>query len=442
MRSVTVERGQSLHSIARSQLPKGSSDAVIQQAVQDIARANGLAPDARLKLHQTLLLPDRFDGVTTSSVASEAVARLSKPSSGASVLNARLAATAQPIVPFVPRFSPTVRTPLGAVELPPIAGKQVQGTLEKFEGVRASIGDDALHTIDARLGTLTRAEFDAVHAELGGRSGVAFDPAREYRVTDFLPPALQALCNQDFETPEPVTLKGTKKLNEEYSPDPKDLVVNLTENCHAAAWEAVRAYQGSKDSVALFYGEMINMSDLTHDDKRFAKVGEVDAAHVDDLLKLDLKPGDIVQFHEVSDWARMTMLLHSATYVGGGLFFEKPNTEGPEKDDPANYVRQDETPFRLINLDGMAAPIGAAVDGKFRIEVLRAKAPLEDPHQVFGSGLDEQLAKWAQKKGRPFGVQTVTEVEQGLGGGVRSLGVSALVRQPLVTRDDGTSALG
>jgi len=442
MHSVTVERGQGLHSIARNQLPKGASAATIQQAVQDIARANGLAPDAKLKLHQTLVIPDTFAGVTTSSAANEAVSRLSQPTSGASVLNARLAASTQPMVPFAPRFSETVRTPIGPVELPDIAGKQVQGELQKFEGTRSYIGDAAENTIDARLGKLTRAEFAAVHAELGGRSGVAFDPARDYRVADFLPPALQALVNQDFETPETVTLKGSKKLIKDFGPNPDDLVVGLTTNCHATAWEAVRAYQGAGESVALFYGEMITMDDLTHDDKRFAKVGEVDAAHLPELTRLDLKPGDIVQFHEINDWARMTMLLHSATYVGGGLFFEKPNTEGPEKSDPAKYISQDETPYRLIDLNGMAAPVSQAVDGKFRVEVLRAKAPLEDPMQVFGSELTEPLDKWAQKKGRPLGVELVTEIEQGIGGGIHSIGVSALVRNPLVTRDDGTSALG
>lgn len=447
MRTVVVERGQSLWSIARGQLPANASDATIQQAVRDIARANGLAPDARLRLHQSLVIPDEYTGVSTSTAAAEAMARLSTPGSNASVLNTRIATTARPLLPLQAVFSDTVRSDLGPVTLPDIAGKAVQAREQKFEGLQSSLGDGSLTTVDARLGTLTRAEFDAVHAELGGRSSVAFDPARDYRVVDFLPPALQALVNKDLEIPEAVTLEGTKALARKLTLeggliiggdfDGSDLNVGLTMNCHAAAWEAARAYGGATDSVAVFYGEMVTMDTVTHDESMFKKVGEVDAEHLQDLVALGLEPGDLVQFHEVTDWMRMTMLLHTAVYVGGGLFFEKPNTEGAEQPDPEKWIEQEETPFRLTTLDRMAAPLSQAVDGHFRIEVLRPQVALDDPARVFGSSLQEPLEGWARSRGRALGCDLVTEFEQGMGGNIRAEYASALVRVPLKTLGQG-----
>ncbi|MFH1808340.1 MAG: LysM peptidoglycan-binding domain-containing protein [Pseudomonadota bacterium] len=452
MSNVVVERGQSLWSIARSQLPGGSSDATIQQAVRDIAKANGLAPDARLKPHQTLVIPDAYTGVSASNTVAESLPRLSTAGSSANVLTARLGATAKPLVSFKAIFSDTVRKDLGAVDLPAIAGTPVLGQRQRYEGLRSSIGEASLNTVDARLGTLSREQFDAVHAQLGGRSGVTYDAGRDYRVVDFLPPALQALLHKDLEIPEPVEIMGTKKLVQNLieqggmligdDPEGANLDVNLTMNCHATAWEAARAYQGTSGSVAVFYGEMITMDGLCQDPKLFDKVGEVDAAHIKDLTRLDLKPGDLVQFHEVSDWARMTMLLHTAVYVGGGLFFEKPNTEGPEKADPARYIQQDETPFRLATLDDMVAPLSDAVEGKFRVEVLRPRVSLEDPGIAFASSVAEPVTQWAGKKGRQLGVELVSEFEQGMGGGIRAEHVSALVRVPVVTQDDGTAVLG
>jgi len=454
MANLTVSSGQSLWSIAKSRLPNGAPDVDVAKAARQIADANGLPANAPLSVGQSLVVPDAFVGVSSGGAASDAMARLSTTTTNrAGSLSTRLGATAKPLLQFDHALVDTPKKRVGDLALPSIAGQSVNGSVHVFEGVKSSIDPAAFRTVDGSLGKLSKQAFDDVHAALGGRSPVTFDADRSYSVRDFLPAALQALVDKDLDMGDPVELKGTRAMLDALgddgmmvSPD-GDLKIHLTMNCHAAAYEAVRAYQGNEGEVALFYGEMITMDGLVEGGEVFEKVGgvslaEIEAGQIDKLLALDLKPGDVVQFHEESEWARMTMLLHSAVYVGGGLFFEKPNTEGPEKEDPANYVKQDETPFRLATLDDMQKPIAGFVDGKFRVEVVRAKKQLEDPAQAFGSSQQENVAAWAEKKGRTLGAELVVELEQGSGGGIRAEHASALVRAKLAVDAQGNVKIG
>jgi len=453
MANLTVSSGQSLWSIAKSRLPNGASDVDVAKAARQIADANGLPANAPLSVGQSLVVPDTFAGISTGGAAGEAVARLSTTTTARTGgLSTRLGATAKPLLDFQHALVETPKKHAGDVALPSIAGQAVAGSVHTFEGVKSSIDPAAFRTVDGALGKLSRQAFDDVHAALGGRSPVPYDAERSYTVRDFLPATLQALVDKDLDMGEPVELKGTRQMLDALgddgmmvSPD-GDMKVHLTMNCHAAAYEAVRAYQGQEAEVALFYGEMVTMDGLVEAGEVFEKVGgvsleEISAGRLDKLLALDLKPGDVVQFHEESEWARMTMLLHSAVYVGGGLFFEKPNTEGAEKDDPATYARQDETPFRLATLDDMAKPIAGFVDGKFRVEVVRAKKPLEDPAKAFASSMQDNVAAWAEKKGRALGAELVVELEQGSGGGIRAEHAAALVRAKIVIDADGTAQI-
>jgi len=448
MASVVVGAGQSLWSIAKKSLPAGAPEVDVKKAAAQIAAANGIAANAPLQLNQRLVIPDAFVGLSTSPVAADALARLSTtPQASASGLSTRLGATARPLLDFKHVLVETPTVKLGSVSLPQIAGKAVAGEVHRFEGVKGSIDEAAFKTTNGVLGKLTETEFDAVHAELGGHSPVKFDAEKNYTVRDFLPPTLQALVNKDLDMGDPVKLTGTEKLLEKLNEEGgmlygEELTIGLTSNCHAAAYEAVRAYQGHTGEFALFYGEMMTMDGLVVDEKLFEKVGtvsleKVEAGQLDALFALDLKPGDVVQFHEEAEWGRMTMLLHSAVYVGGGLFFEKPNTEGPEKEDLANYVRQDETPFRLATIDDMAKPIHGFVDGKFRMEVVRAKEKLADPAETFGSSLTPHLEEWATKKGRSLGAELVVELEQGMGGNIRAEHASGLVRVGVHVDENG-----
>ncbi|MBI5494262.1 MAG: LysM peptidoglycan-binding domain-containing protein [Deltaproteobacteria bacterium] len=444
--SVTVSRGQSLWAIAREHLPEGATRAQVQAAVRDLAQANGLDATSKLRAGQALALPASFTGTLAGNpTTSDALPRLAAGPAPASrtPLATRAAQLAQPrpLLALEPSFCAATRVDEGAVALGPIAGVPVTAVAQRFDGMKSSIGPDSLRTVDVRLGTLTQAQFDAVKTSFGGLTSVTFDPARKYSAVDFLPPALQALCGKDLDLPTDVKLKGTKKIGE-INMNPADHTIGLTMNCHATAWEAARAFQGANtDAVSIFYGEMVVMDGLVEEGADFKHLGEVPAEKKEDLLKLDLKPGDIVQFDEVSDWARMTMLLHSAVYVGNGLFFEKPNTEGAEKEDAAHYVHQDETPFRLVTLDMMTAPISQAVDGKYKMTAWRPLTAMKEPRDAFESALEGDFRKYAKGRGAALNLELVSMLEQGMAGNIRGEYASALVTVGLAQNPDGTTRL-
>jgi hypothetical protein len=441
---LSVQSGQSLWSIAKTfakEANPAANDADIKKLANAIAAANGLSNEAQLKTGQTLTLPD----VALRGVSAEALARLAtRPSAHAGALHTRLGNQAKPLIDFKAVFVDNPQKPKGAVKLPDVAGVPLQGEAREIQTMKTYVGEAALLTTHASFGKLTQAQFAAVHKEMGGKSAVQFDANRAYNVVDFLPPALQALANKDLEIPDAITLKGTKKIaaEEHYFPREEDHDVGLTMNCHATAYEAMRAYQGAQGEVAVFYGEMITMDGIVSDAAKFDTTHVLAKGESAKLKELDLQPGDLVQFYLEAEMASAsTNLMHSAVYVGGGLFFEKPNTEGPEKEDRAKYVTQEESPFRLATADHMLKPVHDASEGSFRIEVRRAKAPLEDAAKAFGSSYQKDFEKNAEKKGRTLGVELVAEFEQGMAGNIRAEHVSALVRVKLTTGDDGVAKL-
>lgn len=438
MSRTIVEGPGSLLAFVAAQLGPGARPANVEQKLRAIADANGLPIDAQLVAGQALVVPDDFGRrAQGAAVVREGVARLSE-TQGARNPQVGLAAKAK-LLELAPKFSDPLRTPVGPVALPAIAGVPVRGTLERFEGVKTWLDEAALLTTTAELGRLNEAQFHAVHQALGGRSKVTWAPDRSYDLRDFLPAELQALVDRDLEIPAMKTIEGVV-IEDALDPEgPRH--VGLTMNCHAAAWEAVRAYQGEDGQVDLYYGEMIRMDDLAHAEGAFQKVTELPAAQVAELLAADLKPGDLIQFFEVSEWSRMTMLVHSAVYVGGGLFFEKPNTEGVEKDNAETYDRQEETPFRLATLANMVKPLDVAFEGKFRVEVLRAQKALEPASVAFESSLEGAFRDFAEKQGKTLGNELVLELEQGSGGGIRAEHASALTTVGVQPGPDGRGRL-
>jgi hypothetical protein len=444
---VTVRSGQSLWSIARDRFPNASA-AELHRTVVEIARTNAISPAAGLTIGQRLQLPDSFQSTNprTDTTTADALPRLARtPDIGNTPLAVRLGAAASPSRPLLdlaPKLSAAPREDAGAIALPPIAGLPVSAQVQRFVGVASMLGSSALETLDVRFGRLTQAQFEDVKASFGGRSRVKFEPTRDYSAVDFLPPALQALVGQDLDRRDPVTLPGTAALG---NGDPRrgELSIGLAPNCHGTAWEAMRAFQGkATESVALGYGEMIRMHDLVAEDKAFEKLGVVPASRANDLLDLGLRPGDCVLFREVTDWARMTTLLHSAVYVGSGLFFEKPNTEGADVAQPERYRDHEETPFRLVTLDMMKAPIAGLVDDRFTIEARRPVAPLPLAAEAFGSPLEKDVQTYAAGRGATLDTRLVLELEQGAAGNIRAEHASALVEVALRDRADGTTVIG
>lgn len=444
----TVKNGESLWSIARSRLPPEVSAAQVQVAVRQLASANGLDPTARLQVGQTLTIPDGFGGtVTGNTTTADALPRLGSDTGSGHTgpLATRIAdrtGQLRPLLPLVPTFGPAARVDEGTVNLQPIAGVPVTGVVQHFHGMKSHLGADAMRTLDVRFGTLSAAQFDAVKASFGGRSQVTYDPARAYTAVDFLPPALQALHGQDLDLPRSVKLPDSADINQPSMMLEADLSIGVTMNCHGTAWEAARAFQGAAaDAVSIFYGEMFTMDKLVKENAGFSRLGEVPADKLQELAALDLKPGDLVKIHEIPSMARLTTLVHTAVYVGNGLFFEKPDTEGANEDNPATYQVRNETPFRLVTLDMMTRPISDAVRGSYRVEAWRPTATMKEPDVAFASSLTAKIHDYATARGNMVNHPLVAVFEQGMTGNIRGEFADAMVKVPLRQNRDGTTSL-
>ncbi len=305
------------------------------------------------------------------------------------------------------------------MSLPAAAGVPYQKVeIRPFQGMQNTFLDPAaLTTVEATFGRLSPEQFASLQAEFGGRSQVPYGPARSYTAVDFLPPALQALVNQDLQPPAPVTLQNTAQI--EMLPHQEDKTVDLTANCHATAYEAMAAYQGDTQ-LEIFNGEMIAMDDLAHSDK-FQALGDKPQ-----------KAGDMVQFYDTNEWKRYTMLLHSAVYVGGGLYFEKPNTE----------MEGEDSPYRLATWDTLSKPVATFSEGKYETQAFRPVQPLPSAAESFASSMKTELEHWSlAQTGQPLGAPLCISLEQSLGGGLRGEYATGLALQPVTLDADGRGKL-
>lgn len=328
-------------------------------------------------------------------------------------------------------FQTPATTALGPAKLASttIAGVKVQRATElQFQGLTGA-NPLMTKTLDVQFGKLTQPKFDALKREFGGLSQVKFDPAREYSAIDFLPPTLQALVNRDIDPGGPFTIKGTKKLNDAMGNEGRgDLEINATPNCHGTAWEMMRVYQGQPSAhVSLLYGDAQIVGGEYDDPAKFTPLGTAAPGNAPGFLS-SLKPGDVVAFKQGE-----YELLHSAVYVGGGLFFEKPNTESD---------KYDESPYRLVTLQQAMAPIEEFLDGKPTLVALRPKAPVAPGTEVFGVGEDAQrLEAWAAKKGQTVGKPLVREYEVGMGGSIRGMHLNAVETARVELGADGRGVI-
>lgn len=320
-----------------------------------------------------------------------------------------------------PSFREFPRQDEQLLDIAQVGGVPVQdATSERFVGYQNDfLAPVALTTADLDFGKLSESQYQSLKNEFGGLTSVGYDPAREYEAADFLPPVPQALLNQDLQIPEPVTLPDSA----DYSwPPGDDVPVDLTANCHGTSWEAMRAFQGHNETAHIYLGEAVNIDDALQS-KDFTTVGEPGKS-----IPAGLQPGDVVAFREKSEWARMTMLLHTATYVGGGLFFEKPNTESKDED----------SPYRLGTWSMVTGPVEQYVEGRWEAQAYRPAKELEPGCERFRSDL---LDDWQQQHGA-LDKPVLTVIEPSLGGGVRAMYNTAMATVDLQQRADGRFELG
>lgn len=327
----------------------------------------------------------------------------------------------------------TIQTPdtqaIGPAKLPSntIAGVPVRSATElQFQGLTGA-NPLMTRTLDVRFGKLSQPQFDALKQEFGGLSQVKYDAAREYTAVDFLPPVMQGLVGRDLDPGNPVKVPGSARFNNKMNEGVGgrgDLEIGSTPNCHGTAWEMMRAYQNpTSPHVHLLYGDAQLAGPAYENAERFESLGKAAADETPAFLK-DLRPGDVVTFRQGE-----YTLLHSAVYVGGGLFFEKPDTESDQ---------YDESPYRLVTYDQAVAPIAEFLGGPPSAEALRPRGALPPGTEAFSTGEDAQkFEAWAATKGLSVGKQLVREMEVGMGGGIRGLHFNAVETRRVEIGADG-----
>jgi len=330
----------------------------------------------------------------------------------------------EPFLHFEPKFRQVVLGHVGELPLKEIAHVPVvRASVLQMEGLKLSPGDAPPTTVDLQFGRITKKQFQTLQREFGSMSKVSYHENKSYSALDFLPPLLQHLVHLDIDFPEAVELPGSVGWAHRFRDRPME--IGITMNCHATTYETVRAFQQDIKSARIFLGEMIVMDDLAHAKKKFQELHVLQPDKVLQLSTLNLRPGDMIHYYEENPdaGARYTNLIHSATYVGGGLFFEKLNTETPWTD----------CPFRLVTADMLTSSATKLVGCPISIQVFRPIEDLVAPEKCFVNGFEKELKRLEKKTGRPIGMHLVTEIEQSTGGGILDVHLSAMA---MVTFDE------
>jgi hypothetical protein len=335
------------------------------------------------------------------------------------------------LAPLEGTLHPAATRPLGPANVgSTIAGVPVRSaTTSQFTGLTGA-QDLMTRSVDVSFGTLSRPQFDALKAEFGGKSAVPFDANRAYSAIDFLPPVLQGLVNRDLDTGNNITIPGTRKLAEEMRMG--DLVeIGSTPNCHGTAWEMMRAYQGNASThVQLAYGDAQLIGDRYSTE--FTAIATAKPGEKLDTSKL--QPGDVVTFARHHPEFGEMDLLHSAVYVGGGLYFEKPDTESDK------YA---ESPYRLVTLEQVTAPTADFLSEQPSMTARRPNAALPPPAEAFASSSEDtgKLEALLNKRGESIGRPLTTELIMGMGGGVRGMAFNAVVTRRVELDSSGRGAI-
>lgn len=186
------------------------------------------------------------------------------------------------------------------------------------------------------LGTLSRPQFDQHKREFRSPENLTYHPQRIYLLSDFFPHFARMLLG---------------KTVSRYEIDvPKDLVVALEVNgkqmakktvvdalCHSISWLWVNHIQGRPSVEPLF----------------FQTSGEALEAVLDapSVRKSELGIGDLILIRGNGGIRQQGAILHSATYVGYGVVYEKGN---PGQEYPYRVAKLEDVVAKYRKIDPSA----------------------------------------------------------------------------------------
>jgi hypothetical protein len=207
-----------------------------------------------------------------------------------------------------------------ATVLPELAGSGIQGTVRKLVDPRLQNLSEAedRYYLEVRLGRLTRPQFDRVKALFDDHSRVPYDAARDYELTDFLHPAMQAITNQTYTGDS----FGGSALADHMDAFEGDAVfydfmkngVGVMTNCYGTTAELLRQLRpGAATKFNLYFPDRNQASEWFSDTKYSDVVPETDRKHGDAL---------VVRVSSL-DLAGNMLLTHTAFVLSKELVFEK-----------------------------------------------------------------------------------------------------------------------
>lgn len=305
--------------------------------------------------------------------------------------------------------------------LRPIVRKMVDKRLLKLEN------QEDQYFLEVRLGKLTKNEFEKLKSHFKNVSGVTYSPTRDYELTDFLHPAIQAVANQVF-LPQGHSLndRDRAKLDriKKYEEDQmifavrKNGITDVT-NCWNTSTEILCNVHGHRDPANPEY--FLYWPGRWEADEWFSSDD-----YSDSVRPTDLKPGDVITI-KMKTFNETSMLQHTAILITDNLVFER--TDSSENDPYRISLKSDvEAKYKRVLGEDLVIEyrrFGAA--GKKKIE------PPSLPSTVFEKGQIKVLKDMFPKVDLTsvcFGCET------GLGGGCDPA-ISAIHRTKIV-RDPRT----
>ncbi len=266
-----------------------------------------------------------------------------------------------------------------SVVFPEFAKLNIAANVEKKESKRfAELGyEQDRYYLSVNLGKISQTQFNSLQAFYGSRSQVSYESTRNYDLSDFLPPSIQAVTNQTFapieysfgalhEATEYDYLQDTDSAVDLWALSKNGLMTQT--NCWNTTFENLNAILFNKTTYRLFLPGRWTAND------------EVDSSS-QLIQEKDLQPWDMLIIREKSSVAPDTaMLMHTALFINKNVVFEKTDTS--END-----------PYRLSLVQDVLTKYKEVFGDQLVVEHRRATQPLFNEIPYMNDPIIQEIIK-------------------------------------------------
>jgi hypothetical protein len=193
-----------------------------------------------------------------------------------------------------------------------------------------------VYLLSVGLGQLTRYQFNVLHSYFERQSQVTFSAARSYTLEDFLPPAMQALLNKNYEVKVHMSFDEMNNIShEKFGGEPLKIMyferegIASATNCIGTVMEMIRVIrtQTGRGKYWFYYSGRMDASHVLSNSENARVVNSK-----------DVQFGDYVTFEKETHVG--TKIEHAAIALTPELYFEKRDV-------------QEREPYRLVFLKDM-----------------------------------------------------------------------------------------